>query len=95
MWSHLKKTFPKCSFYMYMFSFYIGVQGRPGSSAVNPNAGGMGSITGLGRSPGEGHGYPLLYSYLENPMNRGVWWATVHGVTKSRTRLSNKTATNS
>ena len=39
-------------------------------------------IPGSGRSPGGGHGNPLKYSYLENPMDRGVWWATVHGVTK-------------
>ena len=43
----------------------------------------MGSIPGLGRSPGEGNGNPLQYSYLENPMDRGSWQATVHGVTKS------------
>ena len=42
----------------------------------------VGSIPGLGRSAGEGNGNPLKYSYLENPMDRGVWWATVHGVTK-------------
>ena len=41
-----------------------------------------------GRSPGVGNGNPLQYSYLENPMDRGAWWATVHGVPKSRTRLS-------
>ena len=45
------------------------------------------SIPGLGRSPGEGNGNPLQYSYLENPMDRGAWWATVHRVTKSRTQL--------
>ena len=44
------------------------------------NAGDLGSIPGLGRSPGEGN--PLQYSCLENPMDRGAWWATVHGVTK-------------
>ena len=52
------------------------------------NAGDPGSIPGLGRSPGEGNGNPLQYSCLENPMDRGAWWATVHGVTKSRTWLS-------
>ena len=41
-----------------------------------------GSISGLGRSPGVGNGNPLQYSSLENPMDRGAWWATVHGVTK-------------
>ena len=42
-----------------------------------------GSIPGLGRSPGEGNGYPLQYSCLENPLDRGTWWATVQGVTES------------
>ena len=51
------------------------------------NAGDMGSIPGSGRSPGEGNGNPLQYSCLGNPMDRGAWWATVHGVTKSQTRL--------
>ena len=44
-----------------------------------------GSIPGLGRSSGEGHGNPLQYSCLENPTDRGVWWATIHGVAKSQT----------
>ena len=44
-----------------------------------------GSIPGSGRSPGEGNGNPIQYSCLENPMDRGAWWATVHGVTKSQT----------
>ena len=47
----------------------------------------MGSIPRLGRSPGAGHGNPLQYSCLENSMERGAWWAAVHGVTKSRTWL--------
>ena len=42
-------------------------------------------ILGLGRSPGEGNGYPLRYSCLGNSMDRGAWWATVHRVTKSQT----------
>ena len=46
------------------------------------NAREMGSITGSGRSPGGGNGNPHQYSYLENPMDRGAWWATVHGVPK-------------
>ena len=45
-------------------------------------------IPGLGRSPGGGNGNPLQYSCLENPTDRGVWWATVHGVTRSRIQLS-------
>jgi len=43
----------------------------------------LGSIPGLGRSPGGGHGNPLQYSCLENPMDRGDWWATVHRISKS------------
>ena len=45
----------------------------------------MGSIPGLGRSPGGGHGNPLQYSCLENPTDRGAWWAIVHGIAKSQT----------
>ena len=48
----------------------------------------MGSTPGMGRSPGGGHGNPLLYFCLENLMDRGAWWATVHGVTKSQIQLS-------
>ena len=68
-------------------------QGFPGSSVVkNPpaKAGGvrdMGSVAGSGRSPGGGDGSSLQYSGLENPMDRGVWQATVHRVTQSRTQL--------
>ena len=61
--------------------------GFPGGSVVKnllANSGGMGSILGLGRSPGEGNGNPLQYSCLENPMDGGAWWAAVHGVTESR-----------
>ena len=47
----------------------------------------MGLVPGSGRSPGGRRGNPLQYSCLENPMDRGTWWATVHGVTKSWTRL--------
>ena len=53
------------------------------------NAGDAGSIPGSGRSPGGGNGNPLQYSYLENPMDRGTWWATVQRVVKSQTGLSN------
>ena len=52
------------------------------------NAGAVGDVglnPGLGRSPGGGHGNPLQYSCLGNPIDRGAWWATVHGVAKSRT----------
>ena len=49
----------------------------------------MGSIPGLGRSPGEGNGNPLQYSCLESPMDKGAWQETVHGGLKSQTLLSN------
>ena len=52
------------------------------------NVGNLGSIPELGGSPGEGNGNPLQYSCLENPMDIGDWWASVHGVARSRTRLS-------
>ena len=65
-----------------------------GSVVKNPpastvDAGDLGSIPGSGKSPGEGNGYPLQYSCLENSMDRGGWRATVHGVAKSQTWLSN------
>ena len=47
----------------------------------------VGSIPELGRSPRGGHGNPLQYSWLENPLDRGAWWAVVHAVSKSRTHL--------
>ena len=65
--------------------------GFPGGSVVkNPpaNAGDAGLIPGSGRSPGVGNGNPLQYSCLGNPMDRGAWWAIVHRITKSQTRLS-------
>ena len=52
------------------------------------NVGDLGLIPGSGRSPGEGNGNPLKYSCLENPMDRGAWWATLHGVAKRQTELS-------
>ena len=62
--------------------------GFPGGSVGKEstrNAGDLGLIPGLGRSPGGGHGNSLQYSCLENPMERGVCWATVHEVSKSLT----------
>ena len=72
------------------FQWEIDVLSGGGSEdkAFACNAGDLGSIPGLGRSPGEGNGNPLQYSYLENPMDRGAWRATVHGVAKNQTRLS-------
>ena len=64
------------------------IMGFSGGSVIkNPpaNAGDVGSIPGLERSPGEGNGNPLQYSCLENPMGRGTWQATVHGVAESDT----------
>ena len=60
-----------------------------GSIVKNPPAsvGDTGSIPGSGRSPAEGNGNPLQYSCLENPMDRGAWQATVHGVAQNRTQL--------
>ena len=55
------------------------------------DTGDMDSIPGSGRSPGEGNGNPPQFSCLENLMDRGAWWTTVHGVTKNQTRLSNET----
>ena len=57
---------------------------------LSADAGDLGdtsSIPGWGRSPGEGNGNPLQYSCLENPMDRGAWWVTVHRITKSQTLL--------
>ena len=57
-----------------------GFPGGSGSKESACNAGDQGSVSGLGRSPGEGNGYPLQYSCLENFMDRGAWWAIVYGV---------------
>ena len=68
----------------------------PGGSEVKAsarNAGDLGSIPGSGRSPGEGNSNPLQYFCLENPMDGGVRWVTVHGVAKSPTQLSDFTFT--
>ena len=68
--------------------------GFPGGSDGKESAcsvGDPGSIPGSGRSPGEGNGNPLQYSCLENPTDRRAWWATVHEVLKSQTRLSDFT----
>ena len=66
--------------------------GHTDGKASAYNAGDQGSIPGLGRSPGEGNGNPLQHPCLENPMDGGSWQATVHGVAKSQTRLSNFTS---
>ena len=69
----------------------IYIQGFCGGSDGKESAyraGYPGSIPGPGRSPGDGNGYPLLYSYLENPGDRGAWWATASGVANSQTQVS-------
>ena len=75
-----------------MASYSKQKEGFPGGSKGKEsacNAGDSGSVPDSGRSPGEGNGYPLQYSYLENSMDRGAWWAIVHGIAKSRTQLTN------
>ena len=63
----------------------MGVPGSPDGKESAGNAGDPGSILRSGRSPGEGNGYPLQYSCLENPMDRGAWKAAVLGVAKNQT----------
>ena len=94
---HLHYSFPP-SFGLFLFSFsgflnwkLIIVMGCPGGSDGRESAcsaGDPGSVPGSGRSPREGNGNPLWYFCLENPMDGGAWWATVHGVAKSQRRLS-------
>ena len=67
---------------------HLGFPGGSDSKVYACNAGDPGSIPGLGSSPGEGNGNPLQYSCLENSPDGGAWSAPVHGVAKSRTRLS-------
>ena len=71
----------------FAYDFLGGASGKESAS----NAGDIrdvGLIPGLGRSPGEGHGNPLQYSCLRNPLERGAWWVTVHRVTKSQMGLN-------
>ena len=72
------------SFALLTTSFSRGLDGKEYAC----NAGGPGSIPGLGRSPGEGHGYPFQNSCLENSMDRGAWWATVQRIAMNQTWLS-------
>ena len=74
--------------YVYM-GFSSSTRGKePGCPCIRD----AGSVSGLGRSPGGGHGNPLRYPCLENPVDRGAWWSTVHGVAKSWTRLKQLSA---
>ena len=83
------KTHVESLHYSELFRYIY--QGFPGSSHGKEStysAGDLGSILESGRSLGEGNGNALQSSCLENPMDKGAWWATVHGVTKGQTRLS-------
>ena len=76
-------------YYKYHPSYFV--VGFPGSSDGKEfacNVGDLGLTPVSGRSPGKGYGNPFQYSCLENPMDRRIWWATVHGVTKNWTQLS-------
>ena len=75
-------TAPDLSGYL---SCRLGLPGGSDSKEPACSAGDLGSILGLGRSPGEGKGYPLRYSCLENSMDRGAWQVMVHEAAKSRT----------
>jgi len=84
----LKSSWPTETMRKYVFSFILDFPGRSAGKESACNAGDLSSIPGSGKTPGEGKGYPLQYSCLENFMDRGLWQATVHGVAKSRTWLS-------
>ena len=92
LWSLLQHYSLKASILRHSACFMGFPCGSDGKASAR-NVGDPGSIPGSGRSPGEGNGSPLQYSCLENPMDGGAWWATVHGVTKRRTRLSSFTFT--
>ena len=78
-----------CQCYWRSLTTGVGFRGGSDGKESACNAGDPGLIPGLGRLPGEGNGNALQYSCLENSMDRGAWWATVPGVIKSQTRLSN------
>ena len=74
---------------MYILCKYIvGFPGGSDGKELACNAGDLGSIPGSGRFPGEGNHYPLQYSFVQNSMDRGAWWAAIQGDAKSETQLS-------
>ena len=77
-------TIQKQIWYWHTLRMALVVKNLPENAGYIRDAG---SVTGSGKFPGEGHGNSLQYSCLENPMDRGAWWATVHGVTKHQTCL--------
>ena len=78
------KPITQLSYGKFIFAPYtMGFSGVSEVKNLPANAGDMGSIAGLGRSPGEGNGNALQYSCLDDPMDRGAWWATADGVAKS------------
>ena len=84
-------TVPPAEVKSQSFSSCTRLRGGSGGKASAYNEGDLGSNPASGRSPGGGNGNPLQYSYLENPMGGIAWWATVHEVAKSQTRLSDFT----
>ena len=81
------QSYPKLMKSFQAFGTFLAAQMVKNPPANAGDTGDTGSIPGLGRSPGEGHGNPLQYSYLENPMDRGAWQATVDGVEKSQIQV--------
>ena len=89
VWNSNENVQSKKVIYLVSLSFNVDFPGA-GVKNLPANAGDTGDldlIPGLGRSSGEGNGNPFQYSCLGNPMDRGAWWSTVHGVTKSPTRM--------
>ena len=86
-WATREALLSNCSYFLRVLFLVGGSDGKVSAY----NTGDPGSVPGSGRPPREGNGNPLQYSCLENSMDGGAWKATVHGVTKSRTRLSNLT----
>ena len=87
LWSHKESDTTEWVTHTVLEQGFLGGSRGKNLPANAGNITDMGSIPGWGRSPGEGHGNPLPYSCLENPMDRGTWWATLHRIAKSQTWL--------